>query len=133
MILFSLISCIKQEFQNYTVARDTFLAHLGATLWGSMRHIISPSLSDGSFHYCEKISFQLFFITQEVWLIILNLWKDEWYVYLNLLLTLMQKVRHIKQLPVDLKALMDGLSSLLLPSQKALFSQTMYVVYHVVL
>ncbi|XP_023516259.1 uncharacterized protein LOC111780168 [Cucurbita pepo subsp. pepo] len=96
----NLFSDTYEEFQNYTVARDTFLAHLGATLWGSMRHIISPSLSDGSFHYCEKISFQLFFITQE-------------------------KVRHIKQLPVDLKALMDGLSSLLLPSQKALFSQTM--------
>lgn len=55
-----------QEFQNYTVAGDTFLAHLGATLWGSMRHIISPSIADGSFHYYEKISFQLFFITQEV-------------------------------------------------------------------
>lgn len=96
----NLFSDTYEEFQNYTVARDTFLAHLGATLWGSMRHIISPSLSDGSFHYFEKISFQLFFITQE-------------------------KVRHIKQLPVDLKALMDGLSSLLLPSQKALFSQTM--------
>ncbi|XP_057994687.1 uncharacterized protein LOC110645189 isoform X3 [Hevea brasiliensis] len=90
----------EQEFQNYTVARDTFLAHLGATLWGSMRHIISPSIADGAFHYYEKISFQLFFITQE-------------------------KVRTVKQLPVDLKALMDGLSSLLLPSQKAMFSQTL--------
>lgn len=55
-----------QEFQNYTVARDTFLAHLGATLWGSMRHIILPSIADGAFHFYEKISFQLFFITQEV-------------------------------------------------------------------
>lgn len=55
-----------QESQNYTVARDTFLAHLGATLWGSMRHIVSPSVADGVFHYYEKISFQLFFITQEV-------------------------------------------------------------------
>ncbi|KAG6390922.1 hypothetical protein SASPL_148667 [Salvia splendens] len=34
------------EFQNYTVARHTFLSHLGATLWGSLRHIISPSLAD---------------------------------------------------------------------------------------
>ncbi|KAH7572476.1 hypothetical protein JRO89_XS04G0262200 [Xanthoceras sorbifolium] len=90
-----------EEFQNYTVARDSFLAHLGATLWGSMRHMISPSIADGSFHYYEKISFQLFFITQE-------------------------KVRHVKQLPVDLKALMDGLSSLLLPSQKPMFSQHMF-------
>lgn len=48
------------------MARDTFLAHLGATLWGSMRHIVSPSLAEGAFHYYEKISFQLFFITQEV-------------------------------------------------------------------
>ncbi|CAH8358765.1 unnamed protein product [Eruca vesicaria subsp. sativa] len=89
-----------EEFKNYTVARDTFLAHLGATLWGSMRHIISPSVADGAFHHYEKISFQLVFITQE-------------------------KVRQIKQLPVDLKALMDGLSSLLLPSQKPMFSQHM--------
>ncbi|KDP45840.1 hypothetical protein JCGZ_17447 [Jatropha curcas] len=89
-----------EEFQNYTVARDTFLAHLGATLWGSMRHIISPSIADGAFHYYEKISFQLFFITQE-------------------------KVRNIKQLPVDLKAIMNGLSSLLLPSQKPIFSQNL--------
>ena len=55
-----------QEFQNYTVARDSFLAHLGATLWGYMRHIVSPSVADGAFHYYEKISFQLFFMTQEV-------------------------------------------------------------------
>lgn len=58
---------VMQDYKNYTVARDTFLAHLGATLRGSMRHIISPSLADGAFHYYEKISFQLFFITQEVW------------------------------------------------------------------
>lgn len=38
----------------------------------------------------------------------------------------MQKVGHVKQLPVDLKALMDGLSSLLLPSQKPAFSPHMY-------
>lgn len=96
----NLFSDTHEEFQNYTVARDTFLSHLGATLLGSMRHIISPSVADGAFHFYEKISFQLFFITQE-------------------------KVRHVKQLPVDLKALMDGLSSLLFPSQKAMFSQHM--------
>ncbi|XP_056174780.1 uncharacterized protein LOC115689447 [Syzygium oleosum] len=96
----NLFSDTHEDFQNYTVARDTFLAHLGATLWGSMRHIISPSMADGAFHYYEKISFQLFFITQE-------------------------KVRHVKKLPVDLTALMDGLSSLLLPSQKPMFSQHM--------
>ncbi|CAI9098983.1 OLC1v1035726C1 [Oldenlandia corymbosa var. corymbosa] len=85
---------------NYTVARDSFLAHLGATLWGSMRHVISPSLADGAFHYYEKISFQLFFITQE-------------------------RVRNIKQLPIDLKSLQNSLSSLVLPSQKVMFSQHM--------
>lgn len=96
----NLFSDTHEEFQNYTVARDSFLAHLGATLWGSMRHIISPSVSDGAFHYYEKISFQLFFMTQE-------------------------KVRHIKQLPVDMNAIKDGLSSLMAPSQKPMFSPHM--------
>ncbi|KAK6126684.1 hypothetical protein DH2020_039579 [Rehmannia glutinosa] len=96
----NLFSDTHEDFQNYTVARDTFLSHLGATLWGSLRHIVSPSLADGAFHYYEKISFQLFFITQE-------------------------KTRHIKQLPLDLKSLMDGLSSLVLPSQKVQFSPHM--------
>ncbi|CDP14259.1 unnamed protein product [Coffea canephora] len=96
----NLFSDTYEGSQNYTVARDTFLAHLGATLWGSMRHIISPSLADGAFHYYEKISFQLFFITQE-------------------------KTRNIKLLPVDLKSLQDGLSSLVVPSQKVMFSQQM--------
>ncbi|KAL2619688.1 hypothetical protein AAZV13_08G321400 [Glycine max] len=93
----NLFSDTYEEFQNYTVARDSFLAHLGATLWGSMRHIVSPSVVDGAFHYYEKISFQLFFMTQE-------------------------KVGHIKQLPVDMKAIMDGFSSLMVPSQKPMFS-----------
>ncbi|KAK2432205.1 hypothetical protein QL285_030338 [Trifolium repens] len=96
----NLFSDTHEEFQNYTVARDSFLAHLGATLWGSMRHIVSPSVSDGAFHYYEKISFQLFFMTQE-------------------------KVRHIKQLPVDMNAIKDGLSSLMVPSQKPMFSPHM--------
>ncbi|RHN54155.1 hypothetical protein MtrunA17_Chr5g0403611 [Medicago truncatula] len=96
----NLFSDTHEEFQNYTVARDSFLAHLGATLWGSMRHIVSPSVSDGAFHYYEKISFQLFFMTQE-------------------------KVRHIKELPVDMNAIKDGLSSLMVPSQKPMFSPHM--------
>lgn len=45
---------------------------------------------------------------------------------LTLLFSLIQKLRHIKQLPVDLKALQDGLSSLLIPSQKVMFSQHVY-------
>ncbi|XP_039064196.1 uncharacterized protein LOC120209199 isoform X1 [Hibiscus syriacus] len=97
----NLFSDTVEEFQNYTVARDAFLGHLGATLWGSVRHIISPSVADGAFHYYEKISYQLFFITKE-------------------------KVKDIKRLPLDLKALQDGLSSLLIPSQKVMFSQHVY-------
>lgn len=41
----------------------------------------------------------------------------------------MQKVSNVKQLPVDLKAVMEGLSSLLLPSQRPTFSPHMYAVY----
>ncbi|XP_019174714.1 PREDICTED: uncharacterized protein LOC109170184 isoform X2 [Ipomoea nil] len=96
----NLFSDTREDFQNYTVARDTFLAHLGATLWGSMRHVISPSLADGAFHYYEKLSFQLFFITEE-------------------------KFRNFKLLPVDLKSIMEGLSMLKLPNQKVMFSQHM--------
>ncbi|XP_062115255.1 uncharacterized protein LOC133829565 [Humulus lupulus] len=96
----NLFSDTHEEHQNYTVARDTFLADLGATLWGSMRHIISPSMAEGAFHYYEKISFQLFFITQE-------------------------RVKRFEQLPVDLDALKIGLQSLLLPSQKFSFSPHM--------
>ncbi|MQM08909.1 hypothetical protein Taro_041765 [Colocasia esculenta] len=93
----NLFSDAYEDFRNYTVARDSFLAHLGATLWGAMRHVIAPSVADGAYHYYETISFQLFFITQE-------------------------KVRNMKQLPVNLMALEEGLSSLLVPSQKVLFS-----------
>lgn len=38
-----------------------------------------------------------------------------------------QKVTSMKQLPVDVKDLNEGLSSLLLPSQKVMFSPHMYV------
>lgn len=96
----NLFSDTVEEFHNYTVARDTLLAQLGATLWGSMRHIISPSVADGAFHYYEKISFQLFFITEE-------------------------KVRSIKQLPIDLNAVKAGLSSLVLPSQQVMLNEHM--------
>ncbi|CAO2817853.1 unnamed protein product [Amaranthus hypochondriacus] len=96
----NLFSDTAEKFQNYTVARDTFLSHLGSILWGSMRHVIAPSVADGRFHFYEQISYQLFFITQD-------------------------KVRNVKLLPVDIKAITDGLSSLLLPSQKVMFSQHM--------
>lgn len=55
-----------QEYQSYNVARDTFLSHLGATLWSSMRHVVAPSIADGAYHYYDKISFQIYFITQDV-------------------------------------------------------------------
>ncbi|KAI0504607.1 hypothetical protein KFK09_015559 [Dendrobium nobile] len=87
-----------EEYQSYTVAHDTFLSHLGATLWGSLRHVVAPSMADGAYHYYEKISFQIYFITQE-------------------------KVRNMKKLPVNLKALTDGLSSLAVAFQKVMFSQ----------
>lgn len=38
-----------------------------------------------------------------------------------------QKFRNIKQLPVDLKTIMNGLSSLVLSSQEVMFSPHMYV------
>ncbi|KAK1269427.1 hypothetical protein QJS04_geneDACA014029 [Acorus gramineus] len=93
----NLFSDVSEDFQNYTVARDSFLAHLGATLWGSMRHIVSPSTADGAYHYYEKISFQLFFITQE-------------------------KVKSFDKLPIKVKSVRDGLSSLVLPTQEVTFS-----------
>ncbi|XP_068642773.1 uncharacterized protein [Aristolochia californica] len=96
----NLFSDTYEDHLNHTVARDSFLAHLGATLWGSMRHIISPSVADGAYHYYEKISFQLFFITEE-------------------------KIKNTKLLPVELNALMAGLSSLVLPTQKVMFSPHM--------
>ncbi|CAD5169905.1 unnamed protein product [Musa acuminata subsp. malaccensis] len=94
----NLFSDTNEEYHSYSVARDSFLAHLGATLWGSMRHIIAPSVADRAYHYYQKISFQIYFITQE-------------------------KIRNIKQLPVNLRSLKDGLSSLALASQSVMFSE----------
>jgi hypothetical protein len=88
----------KEEHHSYTVARDSFLAHLGSMLWGSMRHIIAPSVSHRAHHYYEKLSFQLYFVTQE-------------------------KVRSIKQLPVNVKSITESLNSVLLRHQKSMFSQ----------
>ncbi|KAG0475587.1 hypothetical protein HPP92_015273 [Vanilla planifolia] len=96
----NLFSDPPEEYHSYTVAHDTFLAQLGATLWGSMKHIVAPSMADGAYHYYEKISFQIYFITQE-------------------------KITNMKKLPVNLKAFTDGLSSLAVTSQKVMFSQQM--------
>ncbi|KAK8953778.1 hypothetical protein KSP39_PZI002512 [Platanthera zijinensis] len=94
----NLFSDTPEEYQSYTVAHDTLLAQLGATLWGSMRHVVAPSMADGAYHYYDKISFQLYFITQE-------------------------KVWNMKKLPVNLKSVTNGLSSLAVASQKIMFSQ----------
>lgn len=96
----NLFSDISEESQNYTVARDSFLAQLGSSLWGSMKHVIAPSVADGAYHYYDKIAFQLFFITQE-------------------------KTRNAKHLPVDITTLMEGLSALGVHSQNVVFSQTL--------
>ncbi|CAD6251036.1 unnamed protein product [Miscanthus lutarioriparius] len=90
----------KVEHHSYTVAHDSFLAQLGSMLWGSMRHVIAPSASHRAYHYYEKLSFQLYFVTQE-------------------------KVRSIKQLPVNVKSIMESLNSVLLRHQKSMFSQNM--------
>jgi hypothetical protein len=53
------------------VAHDSFLAQLGSMLWGSMRHVIAPSASHRVYHYYEKLSFQLYFVTREVYMLLL--------------------------------------------------------------
>ncbi|CAO2038395.1 unnamed protein product [Urochloa humidicola] len=90
----------KEEHHSYTVAHDSFLAQLGSMLWGSMRHVIAPSVSHRAHHYYEKLSFQLYFVTQE-------------------------KVRSTKQLPVNVKSITESLNSVLLRHQKSMFSQQM--------
>lgn len=47
------------------------------------------------------------------------------------LILYLQKVRHIKQLPVDMNAIKEGLSSLMAPSQQPMFSPHMYAVINV--
>ncbi|GLJ11188.1 hypothetical protein SUGI_0145880 [Cryptomeria japonica] len=96
----NLFSEMHEDAQNYTVARDSFLSHLGAVFLGSMRHIVAPSSAEGAFHYYETISFQLFFITQE-------------------------KVKRADLLPVETSAIMQGLTSLIVPSQKLQFATHM--------
>lgn len=113
------------------MARDSFLAHLGSTLWGSMRHVVAPSVSHRAYHYYEKLSFQLYFVTQEVAIVFLLLIFPISIKLLTpcIVLFLIQKVRTIKQLPINVKSIRDGLSSLLLPSQKSMFTQHMYVYF----
>lgn len=91
-----------------------------------MRHVISPSIAEGAFHYYEKISFQLFFITQEVYCVSWTITEASTLIgYSYHVINFMQRFRRVDQLPVDLDALKNGLSSLLLPSQKFSFSPHM--------
>lgn len=81
-----------QHIRNYSVARDWFLANLGAVLWSSMKHVVTPSTADGAFHFYNKIHFQIFVITQE-------------------------KIKHKDLLPLDITLLKDALSWITIPGQ----------------
>lgn len=82
-----------QHIGNYSVARDWFLANLGAVLWSSMKHVVTPSTADGAFHFYEKVHFQIFVITQE-------------------------KVKHKELLPLDINLLKEALAGITVPGQK---------------
>eukprot|EP00250_Pteridium_aquilinum_P008458 c17961_g1_i1 orf=474-3365(-) len=82
-----------QHIHNYSVARDWFLANLGAVLWSSMKHVVTPSTADGAFHFYEKVHFQIFVITQE-------------------------KVKHKELLPLDVTLLKEALAGITVPGQK---------------
>lgn len=107
------------------MAHDSFLAQLGSMLWGSMKHVIAPSVSHRAHHYYEKLSFQLYFVTQEVNSLLLYMYTLNQRPHIGSFLNL-QKVRSIKQLPVNVKSITDSLNSVLLRHQKSMFSQQMY-------
>lgn len=91
----NLFTEVPEVHTKYTVARDSFLAHLGSTLWGAMRHVIAPSVSDRPYHYYEKISFQLYFITQKVLQFII-LVKNSIIIPHRLFILVVQLVRRMK-------------------------------------
>ncbi|KAJ7540824.1 hypothetical protein O6H91_10G032800 [Diphasiastrum complanatum] len=91
----NLFGDIHEQVQNFSVARDSFLAHMGATLSSAMKHVITPSTSDGAYHYYEKINFQLYIVTEE-------------------------KLKHPSLLPLDLPTLKEALSSLIIDSAQRL-------------
>ncbi|XP_024530236.1 uncharacterized protein LOC9659220 isoform X2 [Selaginella moellendorffii] len=88
----NLFGDIHEHVQNFSVARDSFLAHLGATLTAGMKHVITPSTAEGAFHYYDKVSIQIYVITEE-------------------------RTRHIGLLPLDISQVKDAISTLRLPSQ----------------
>lgn len=89
-----------QHIHNYSVARDWFLAQLGATLWSSMKHVVTPATADGAFHFYEKIHVQIYIITQE-------------------------KFKHIDLLPVDISLFKEALAGVVVPHQKLQFAVRM--------
>ncbi|KAL3688199.1 hypothetical protein R1sor_014508 [Riccia sorocarpa] len=92
----NLFGFVHEHTQNFSVARDSFLAHLGSVLASSMRHVVTPSTADGAYHYYENIYFQIYFISQD-------------------------KYKHDALLPVDILAVKEALSGLVVPGQKATF------------
>lgn len=89
-----------QHIYNYSVARDWFLAHLGATLWSGMKHVITPSTADGAFHFYDKIHFQIYVITQE-------------------------KYKHIGLLPLDISLFKESLAGVAVSPQKLQYAVQM--------
>lgn len=55
-----------QHTQNFSTARDSFLASLGSVLASSMRHVVTPSTADGAYHFYENVYFQIYFISEAV-------------------------------------------------------------------
>ncbi|KAL2630290.1 hypothetical protein R1flu_014976 [Riccia fluitans] len=92
----NLFGFVHEHTQNFSVARDSFLAHLGSVLASSMRHVITPSTADGAYHFYENIYFQLYFVSQN-------------------------KYKHDALLPVDIAAVKEALARLVVPAQKAVF------------
>ncbi|KAH7437926.1 hypothetical protein KP509_05G095700 [Ceratopteris richardii] len=86
-----------QPIRNYSVARDWFLANLGAVLWSSMKHVVTPSTADGAFHYYEKLHFQIYIITQE-------------------------RIKHKELIPLDIGLLKESLAGVAIPGQKVQYS-----------
>ncbi|MCO5572253.1 hypothetical protein L7F22_026006 [Adiantum nelumboides] len=91
------LALLLQPIRNYSVARDWFLANMGAVLWSSMKHVVTPSTADGAFHYYEKVHFQIYVITQE-------------------------RGRHKELLPLDFTLFKEALTGIVVPGQKVQYS-----------
>lgn len=89
-----------QHIHNFSVARDWFLANLAATLWSSMKHVVTPSTADGAFHFYEKVHFKIYVITQE-------------------------KIKHKDLLPLDVTLFKEALVGVTVPGQKVQYAVQM--------